>query len=363
MKFKKVGMKKFLLLFLSLVCATTLSARQQSTNNGSSNGNTTMAVGYNRPGLESSQTWSGFVQAEFLYWHCSEEGLSLGRRIPNSRTGTSPTLNEKILLPDFKYAPGFRLEAGVFSSAMDDWQLSAEWSRLHQKTSTSHSFNGTTEAVLLESWVHLFNSSFVGRKVKGAWKLDFDCLDLAVKRPFYSGKWLVLTPAMGLRTSWIDQSLYVTYEFTNTTPMHGNFESDSWGMGPLVGLDGRWKFASSCFGLIGKSKFSLLYTNYTKLKLYETIRIDTFAASEVNADYGSYHAVRASSELSIGVDWNQSFQQKRYDLYLAAMYTFNTFWNQNMLRGISDNYSFGGSETGTGSLNFHGLTLSARFNF
>jgi hypothetical protein len=321
-------------------------------------------MGYNAPALVlEGSSWFGFVQTSFLYWHCNEDGLSMGRQIPANRTGTAPTLNEQILYPDFQYKPGFKLATGVFSSVMDHWLITGEWTRLHQKTHQHYGFDGTTKAVLLESWVHLLNTSFLANQVDAEWKLHFDCFDFTLSRPYDSGKWLVLIPTLGLRTVWIDQDFFVTYQFTNTTPMVGDFESNSWGIGPLVGCSSRWSLGQSGVGLIGRADASIFYAKYTKLFLHETIRSSSFAASDVNADYGPYRTIRTSTGAGIGLDWTRFFQQQRYNVYLSLLYDFNLFWNQNMLRGISDNYSFGGSEQGTGSLHFHGLTLKGRFSF
>ena len=322
-----------------------------------------MVAGYNAPAWAmKDQNWNGFVGASFIYWLASEDGLSVGRRIPADRSGTAPTLNEKILLQDFTYKPGFKVFAGFGSSSFDNWKFGAEWARLHQTTHSHYVFDGVNDAILLESWVHLLNPLAFATQANSSWKLHLDLLDFVVMRPCFLGKRVTIAPLFGLRTAWIDQDFSVLYQFASITPMEGKFRSDSWGLGPLVALIGNWELGSG-FAILSKMYGSFLYTSYTTLSLFETIHDTDFAATSVNADYGPYRTVRPNAGIGLGFSWGHDFCNDRYRFDFSATYDFNVFWNQNMLRSISDNYSFGGSEGAIGSLNLHGLTATTSFSF
>lgn len=303
--------------------------------------------------------WNMFFGAAFLYWRASQDGLMIGRSVPLHRATTAPTLNEEALYQDFSYKPGFKVYVGFGSADADDWVVYGEWTELHQTTHTSYQF--TDRNIVPQTWMARINTLYLATGVDSSWRMHLDLLDIGWSRPMYLGKKLISTPLLGLRTGWINQRFNLTYSFSNGSPMEAAFDSKSWGVGPLVGVMTDWELGSG-FSIVGKFAGSLLYTSYTTLNLYENITLQTLAASEVNATYGTYRTVRPNADLGIGVAWKYTFSEK-YILDFAARYDLSLFWNQNVLRGIADNYDYATSEGASGSLGLSGLTVSAGFNF
>lgn len=349
--------------FLSMFCAalaTGNSFAATSTPKNSETGNQEMVPGYNQSArfLKQDQ-WDLFFGGSFIYWLASEDGLTIGRRIPLHRATTAPILNEQILYQEFEYKPGFKVHAGLGTAAKDDWIFYGQWTRLHQTTNTAFSFSNHN--VVNQTWIIRINTTFLATGVSSSWGLHFDLLDFIWSRPCYMGTQLTLSPLLGIRTGWIDQTLNLTYFFSNAAPMSALFDSDSWGLGPLAGCATNWKLGAG-FSVLGKASASILYTSYTTLSLAEAITLTTLAASEVIANYGPYRTVRPNGEIGLGLAWGKSFC-KGYHVNVAATYDFNVFWNQNVLRGISDNYAYSNTEAAVGSLTLHGLTVDASLDF
>ncbi len=319
-----------------------------------------MVPGYNESARYlKEEKWDVFVGGSFIYWLASEDGLTIGRRIPLNRAKVTPTLNEQILYQKFEFKPGFKLYAGFGTSAMDNWNFYGQWTRLHQTTNTNFSFDNNN--IVTQTWIVRINTAYLATGVSSSWGLKFDLLDVAWSRPFYQGTKLTATPLVGIRASWIDQDLNLTYSFSNATPMNCTFDSKSWGLGPLVGLATNWNLGAG-ISVLGKASGSILYTSYTKITLNENIALAALAASEVIAKYGPYRTARPNAEIGLGLAWGTNFG-KHYYVNLAATYDFNVFWNQNVLRGISDNYAFATDEAAVGALTLHGLTVDASFDF
>lgn len=304
--------------------------------------------------------WEGFWGGSALYWLASEEGLSIGRKIPLNRSSTTGTLDEKILYPDFQYRTGFQLFAGIRSTAIDGI-LATSWTRLHQTTSTTFDY-GTQNNILPQTWVARINTTYNATKASSAWNLKFDLVDMVYAREHHFGKHLVVSPSVGVKAAWIDQDFNVSYHFTGVdNPMKAAYRSESWGVGPSLGARAAWDLGYGlCLNAYGDS--ALIHTSYTRASLEQDITLQTLSANQVRADYGSFSVLRPTASFGLGLGYGILLGNTCH-LGLSASYDMHLLFNQNVLRAIADNYKHDTSTSATGDLTLHGLTLSAGLSY
>lgn len=318
----------------------------------------------------------------------------------NSQQQLNPRKYE-ILSMDFEYDPGFKVALG-YDFGCDGWGISAEYTRFHQTVKSSKNLSdrtgilqdGSSTSQIVPGWFFNNNSSFGNYRfavtsiqtADASWKLSVDLLDIELSRSAYMGKCLIMRPYSGLRAGWIDQNYSAKYKgFEEFTPAPGDFNNyqmnekvDSWGIGPLIGLDLKW-LLSCGFSFISEFSLSTLYTEYDIN--VEAFRQITTSGSLINPDNSDYCYdddqcyIRPQMALTLGFSWEDYFCCQKYYGFLFAGYTFNIFWDQNMFLNYQlGNFAPPTTGYGAGNINqqivaeggnlyLHGFTLTARMDF
>lgn len=111
----------------------------------------------------------------------------------------------------------------------------------------------------------------------------------------------------------------------------------------------------------GDGGIGILFTQYTTLFHEEDAAEAGAVPSVFSISYPNYNCVRPMANLGLGLGWGRYLKCGRYHFDLAADYDFNVFWDQNMMRTVADDFTFG--IPSTNDLFLHGLTLTARFDF
>jgi len=241
---------------------------------------------------------------------------------------------------------------------------------MHQLTEKSKSAPGADNgigALFLTNWFFQVSSQGQGiaaSHLSSKWHLELDWLDVCIQRPFYSGKKLTLTPFVGLRTSWIEQSLRLhVREALNVSPptdsVHSRNHLESWGIGPRAGIEGHLLLGVG-FKLQGEIGGSLLYTQFSKVSHSE----DPFTANGMAVSYAmrNVDCVRPMMEANLGLGWGRYLANQRYHVDFSATYDFNYLWSQNMLRVLND-LQIIGTNAAANDLYLHGITLTACLYF
>ena len=113
--------------------------------------------------------------------------------------------------------------------------------------------------------------------------------------------------------------------------------------------------------LDAKASGSLLFTRYSSLT--ESATGDTLISTSSLKYSKHYDVMRPNAEIGLGLGWGCYLgSDDGFHIDLVATYDFNIWWNQNMLRGLSDtvNWQTGNNPT---DLMYHGPTLTLRLDF
>jgi hypothetical protein len=270
-----------------------------------------IAPGYEYPArINLKNSWNAFATVSYLYWYAGEEGMDLATtsQLNPQLFKMSPSIPiSETIWQSFKYSSGFKVGLG-YTTQDDDWVVRADYTRLHLQTHTSKSVdssvNGATQAFLLTNWFYQTfgqGQTIAGTQISSSWHLGLDWLDAVVERPFYSGRKLTITPFMGLRSSWISQTINIQVEGpvngsipTQSVNSHNNLHS--WGIGPRLGVDGHFLLGAGV-RIQGEVGGSLLFTQFSKVFHSE----DPFNMGPQFAyEFNDYNTVRPMAEANLG---------------------------------------------------------------
>jgi hypothetical protein len=323
-----------------------------------------------------------FADASFTYWFAGEEGLRIATSGIVSGTTVFLSTDTRTFNQSFDYHPGFKVGIGLIGD--NQWEARAEytWFRgaeISHSPSLSTSVMSPAGAVaapgtptwITDSWFMQGTpaQALPAGDIKTKWRLAVDMIDLTVGRPFYQASCLVISPFTGLRAAFIRQFMRVQitesptiYPGTQTPqPIASRNDTHSWGVGPILGADGRYLLPMG-FRFEGNGAASLLYTSYTKLRHSEDVVSTAFTPGPYISKIYNYNCLRPILQLGLGFGWASYLDCQRYHIDLSADYDFQFFWGQNMLRKAIDDPLLGTAHAAL-DLFLHGLTIKGRFDF
>ncbi len=206
--------------------------------------------------LDPRMGW--MAHGDFIYFRPSIDTIGFREQV-NNAIGIIDI--ERHLPLTVGYDPGFRVGAGYrFGNGMDV-QFAYTFLRAQSKRSTSL----TGDVALGVDILDISVSPYMGAgTVSGTLKysLDYDVVDFTAGVNFTAGSDLHMRGFAGLRYVRIDQKLsstlyntYYGYPVYGPASVHAEGRSDFWGIGPRLGLSGKWDVGGGfhIFGHIGGS--------------------------------------------------------------------------------------------------------------
>ncbi len=312
--------------------------------------------------------WDFWADGSFIYWNAQQEGLDLG--ISSTDTGTLlPPINGEFLFQSTDYKPGFKAGLG-FSMDKSYWSAFIEYtwfrSKTHMSASAPSDSRGGIPVYILSNWFER-QTNLAASSLSSKWKLHMDLLDLCFVRPYYQGTHLIVAPFCGVRAQWIRQRLSIDAEvFTtsiNTPAQNARSvnKSNSWAIGPRGGIQGQWHLGWG-LRLEGDTAASLVFTRYLRVSNDQTPTTSIAGAGGVSARFYHANCLRLVNELNLGLGWGSYLDCRNYHLDFLAIYDFQVFWNQNIMRQLADTLADGTGHSPT-NLYLQGLTFKMRFDF
>jgi len=318
--------------------------------------------------IDVCRSWDVYATGTFVYWQAIQDNMELGIASATDTSLTAGGNSGNIINMSFDYKPGFKVGLGM-NFDYDNWDGYAEYTWFHG--TNTQSSNGTTNGAIFP---------FVGHpSIEGSnryntgsenWNLKMDFADVTLGRSYYVGTKLTFRPFMGARGAWIRQRANYTFVNTSTTGRFGIAEgtltslnrSNSWGVGPSVGLSSNWMFG---YGLraTGLATADLLFTRYNASTYDSFLNSGTGATTVFNTNQRQANTLKPHANLEMGFGWGSYFDNNHWHFDLLATYGFQVFWNQNMFRHYTDSGKQASSNLPNGDLFVQGLNLSARFDF
>lgn len=339
------------------------------------------AIGYNVPPLVHLQEKNNkhhdiSFDLSFLYYYAGQDGLDLANSAAVITSGASAgnvisTDNSITLVQNLTYNPGFK--AGVAISC-EEWILNAKYTWIRQSTFTNESAITPDPLVgsgvwILNNWfqqLSSFGQTISATNLESQWDLGMDFADITMGYPSYEKRYLSIVPFFGVRSLWISQNLDIAIDIPSdtqidliTSPISSYNNSKSWAFGPRTGFDVSWLFP---YGLRieGTAGANLLFTQFTNVT--HTEQLASAENSQISSQLPHINCLRPEFDLGLGLGWGSYLKNENYYVDLSIRYDFLFFWQQNMMKKLTDQI-ITGVGAAAGDLYLHGLTLQAAFYF
>lgn len=227
----------------------------------------------------------------------------------------------------------------------------------------------------------------VYRAADGNWKMHFNTLDAEIGRRFFLNKSIQMRFHGGIKSCWINQNYSVEYGDGNTAGIpplfpaprsvkflqsNVRYRSKTWGLGPKLGFDSKWKVWGG-WNIIADGSFSLLYSFYDVKRNQKDLdlfivssRINTTAGLEVftsklQDDFSSFLPV---FQVSLGTDWGTCLGSKeKYFLLFGIIYETQLWWELNQIPRFIDTFAIGEAYNVNGNLQIQGLVAKLQLDF
>jgi len=320
---------------------------------------TQMTAGYNHAArVDTTSDWDMFLTAKFIYWDVQQEGMEIGPQFSTSPSTTQPS--GSLVFPD-EYKAGFKVGLG-WNTPFDDWVISAEYTWFHHNIHKDQTAPYLTSNFLQAKVTPFdYTTQDLMTSSEHRWDIDLDIIDVTMARPCYQGTRLTVTPSFALRGIILGQKYTVTGTVDGSTnnPTKAYGKTDSWAVGPSLGIGGNFLVGAG-FRLMGNMAGTLAFTRYNDIKYFA--RTQTAGGTDLSLTHDAQNRVRSIADGAAGIGWSSYLCNQKYHIDLSATYDFHVFWNQNMINWYSASL-IGLNGTSPGNLYFHGLTVSAAFDF
>ncbi len=308
---------------------------------------------YNFPSrIDVKDPWDVFIDASYIYWQMKERGLEYGLIVPADVANENYTLSEL----GFDFQSGFKVTLGT-NFEHDNWTAVIKYIRLHGRV--HNNFTAPNNGYITPLFIHNSTITNEASHLKAKWGLSYDVLNLEFARPSYTGTRLLLRPYVGMTGGWIDQTfLTIGTYLTSTFTIYSKTYSNSWLIGPRVGLDTNWLVGYG-FDLKANLAGSL---PYQKIK-------SCFKQQDENYSYSLQYRMREKIgqitpiiEAAVGFGWGSYFDEHKWHFGFQALYEFSYYFDQNQMREVTD-LQLRNTETKPGDLMLQGLSVSLRLDF
>lgn len=248
MKIKLIG-----IFFLTLFCAQTFAAENQSTSNGNS--------------------VFGFI--DILNWQLREGAADDWAQIFASPGETQPI---RVVDAPFQWNTGIRFGAGYNFEPSDNFVL-ASYTTYHA-LATSQASGIVASSFVGNYFANNTNGASLGPSYHSAtirWHVYYDVLDFDVGHRFELSKHLQLNPYVGLKAASINQHIFSNWYnpdgITTFSQATENLKNDFMGIGPALGINTLWplfeKNNKQSVNIIGNFVGALLYGHWNFSDIYK----------------------------------------------------------------------------------------------
>lgn len=335
---------------------------------------------------------SFFTEIDFLYWNARIGdhpfvGLStttiIGENAPKEVTSAIDTSTI-----DFKWSPGVRAAIGYKGCSECAWQFTIEGCYLSNKSSKSLTLIPSVSSSELIYLIPLINPALAGNLVtsaKSAWELQFGTLDLLACKSVYQSPYLTLTPSIGLRAVWIEQTYRVDYFDTAylaetpdlfgehaLTDLHSLYQA----IGVKIGSEFEVPLYSN-FSLVGLLSGSLVYgrckiqSDINGYNLETNTEGDSVLGTLDTRLKDRFYQLSANFESELGLAYKRCYTSCEWTI--ACSYFFGIWFDQDRFTNflftsapINDTQNFSSFPVfaeDSSNLQLHGLTLKTTILF
>lgn len=297
--------------------------------------------------FEVRENWGGGFNVNFNEFAPSSDSMEIAYF---SDSETTP--QGKALFFDSSFKPG--IEVGfVLNTPYDHWNFAGDylWFQGSEHLTKSGSYY-YSPIFSLDPFDLLITS------LHSSWHLNINVADLYITRPYYSSRRLTVSPAVGLRGTWIKQHFDLSANVTGASwsTQTVSSKSISWGVGPRVGVETNYLLGWG-LNFTGGLSTSMLYSTYTKVN----VEYDNALGNSAFAKNNGYNLIQPIIDSNIGFSFGTYAWEKSFYVNLSATYNFAVFFSQNMSRALVSTAT--STQAVPANLYLQGVSLGLAFVF
>ncbi len=209
------------------------------------------------------------IDASYLLWQLSQDELIIATDNYYIPATTSPSQGQSYG-PLFPFQNGFQLTMRVQPDSANpiEWAVIFSWLAPEKKPSTSKNTGIDTFPIFsVDPQMPVPNRTQFLYDHYSWFKNHYALLDFEYKRPTQLIPSFILSPSVGLRTTWQQQIWYSNELMFTVNPISSDyiydFTQNFWGIGPKIGMNGTFYFFRNIrwinsLALVFKSAFSTI---------------------------------------------------------------------------------------------------------
>lgn len=298
----------------------------------------------------SGENW--FFTGDMLWWHADEGGMDYAQVFQNT-PGSSPSNSVENRKLNFKWDYGFRTGIGTrFHHDQWDLLLNFTWFRTDNSAVTSlHHQAFITPLAMMPP--------LSASQVKAHWNLHFYDFALNLGRPYFISSSVAVHPYFGINVPFISQTRRSQAEVFSpfVGELHSKDKNDFWGIGPDIGMEGKW-FIASGFHLFGSACGALLWGDFDVRHKESS---PTFAAQRFDLKLNT-HQVVPMTQFQLGLGYETNIYHNHYHISVSARYEYQYWWQQNQMPLFVSSSSLKYQRYAE-DLQLQGITVDVRFDF
>ncbi|MBS0649813.1 MAG: hypothetical protein JSR93_01500 [Verrucomicrobia bacterium] len=314
----------------------------------------------------AAKSYGLLLGADALYWQARENGIPYAVAVNNPLQQFLPppdfVLKSHVKEFDFDWDFGVRVHGGV-QFHRDDWRILATWTHFDTKAQ-DHGFT-TANTGFQPIWsdpLFLEPAGFASH-IKAKWKLFMNQVDLMLSRAFYTGRYFVLEPAVGLSGVWIDQHLHSRSKvaiFQGFSRV--KLENEYKGLGLRGGLNTRFCIKHG-FSIFNTTHLGLYYGEFELERKEKFFSSSFFILSGKNSMEEKFRQITSLIAMQMGIGWDYGFRNNRCGLSVKLAYEYQIFFAQNQFMRVIKVEPLPEVLKNQGDLALMGGTLSVLFTF
>ncbi|MCH9630031.1 MAG: hypothetical protein S4CHLAM37_00220 [Chlamydiia bacterium] len=269
---------------------------------------------------------------------------------------------------DFKWDWGFRAGVG-YNFDHGHWDVFANYTYFKSNTASmvTGDINGSviplkgSEEITDDGSAAAFNFRFAN-KATAEFKLDFDRIDLELGRNLYLSRNLSFRPHAGLVTAWINMKEVVRYsggtDLGNNT-VHVKDRNDFWGIGPRVGVNGKWHLTNG-FSFMGDASGALVYGHY------EVQHKNWFSAEPVNCKANlsaNMHRFAPTAQIKLGLAYDAYIYNDKQHIGISLCWDTQYWWRMNQTLTTGESPNLTPVSRVSDDMSLQGVALNVKWDF
>lgn len=304
-----------------------------------------------------------YLGAGFVY----QQARAGGTEFAYTEGGTAGVLPLDGSLVDIHYSWdwGLNVQAG-YNMNHDMWDVKVGYNYFNQSSNHKQSagLNDTIVPIGVSSAIvsGAANSFTSCSTAVSQYSVCFNLVDLQIGRAYFLSEMLSFRPMLGLASKWIDQeqkSQYSGGTQVGLNTVHANNHNKFWGIGPEIGLTGKW-YIGEGFHFFGDTNASLLYGTFdVKHKEYLS-----GSSNNVMKVGGNTHKIVPTAQAILGLGYDVYVENNTHFFSIRLGWNLQYYWSQNQMLSVqSSNGTVPQYARENNDLAVQGITLDLLWSF